>query len=147
FYRALAYGKSAANAHDQGLAALGLPMGGGRVRDIVPLVGGQCATSPKLFARPGIANHTYIAGPRSKRERRPLQPDGKDNVVRVVRAVSNQQHGLRNDEAYSSLAIEGGLHELTIDSRPRNLDFGVVVGVEDYPHFQSLFGAADDARD
>jgi len=52
FYRALAFGKSVANAHKQGLAALSVHPTSGHARDVEPAEGASCAPLPKLLTRP-----------------------------------------------------------------------------------------------
>jgi hypothetical protein len=54
FYRALAFGRSVANAHEQGLAALALHPAGGRTRDIEPGDAAPGALVPRLLTRLGI---------------------------------------------------------------------------------------------
>jgi DNA-directed RNA polymerase specialized sigma24 family protein len=54
FYRALAFGNSVANAHAQGIAALGLPRVDGQMRDVVGSEPAQLASEPKLLNRPGV---------------------------------------------------------------------------------------------
>jgi RNA polymerase sigma factor (sigma-70 family) len=61
FYRALASGRSAADAHKQGTTALGSPQVVGRVRDIKRAKRPQRVEIAKLLTRSDIdANHIYI---------------------------------------------------------------------------------------
>jgi hypothetical protein len=63
FYRALAFGKSVANAHEQGLVALGLPPTSGSSRDVQISESevAPCPPMPRLLTRPGTdADSIYI---------------------------------------------------------------------------------------
>lgn len=78
FYRALASGKSVANAHQQGIAALALQSPGGKVRDINLAEDARCAPAPRLLNRPGIdADCVYIVH----------EPRTKTRCVLVVKAT------------------------------------------------------------
>lgn len=64
FYRALAFGKSVANAHEQGLAALALHRTSGQTRDVQGAEAAPRAPTPTLLSRPDIdADLVYIVRP------------------------------------------------------------------------------------
>jgi hypothetical protein len=76
FYQALASGRSVTNAHEQGVAALGIPSGDARLRDVdresVPP-----DLSPKLLSRPDTdANKLFLVG----------KPTGKRPCILVLKA-------------------------------------------------------------
>lgn len=67
-YRALAFGKSVANAHRQGLAALALQAPQGELRDAEPPTQLSTPIDPILLVRPGSdPNDIYLVHPRRQR--------------------------------------------------------------------------------
>ena len=76
-YRALASGRSVANAHQQAAAALRRAQPSGRQRDITATEVAPCVAIAKLVTRPDVdPDHIYIAGPRARASRsrpRPLR--------------------------------------------------------------------------
>lgn len=83
FYRALAFGKSVANAHQQGMAALALRQPRGETRDLSV----RAATPPpthKLLTRPGVdAECIYVVH----------QPETKTRCLVVIRATLDEFDG------------------------------------------------------
>jgi RNA polymerase sigma factor (sigma-70 family) len=70
FYRALAFRRSVANAHQQGLAALALHLNNGQVPDIELPETALCAPAPRLLSRPGIdADDVYLVHERREKTR------------------------------------------------------------------------------
>ena len=70
-YRALAFGRSVANAHQQGLAALALHATAGRVRHIAAVERAALPPTPTLLTRRDVdANSVYIVRPVRRRPRR-----------------------------------------------------------------------------
>jgi eukaryotic-like serine/threonine-protein kinase len=79
FYGALAFGKSVANAHQQGLAALALRPSDGPTRHVKLAEVALCAPTPRLLTRPDTdANCIYIVREPKKR------------VVIVIKATLNE---------------------------------------------------------
>ena len=66
-YRALASGRSVADAHRQGVAALRRAQANGGHRDVVAMPVASRTDIAMLVTRPDVdPNHTYIAGPRAR---------------------------------------------------------------------------------
>jgi RNA polymerase sigma factor (sigma-70 family) len=120
FYRALASGRSVANAHEQGIAALALPYLDGQHRDVESSAAGPQA-SPQLLTRSGTnADSVYLVGaPVAKRRClvviKATMRDFDDEVLARVTAELRQ---LTGDFSLTITDIEEGSVRLKISLSP-----------------------------
>jgi hypothetical protein len=104
FYRALAFGSSVANAHEQGLAALELSTSTQPTRDIRPSKDRQYSSIPRLLTRPGIdADNIYLVRGAGKTQctmtihakLQEFDPDMLAQVTKVIGQLVDDDGSLR----------------------------------------------------
>lgn len=120
FYRALAFGKSVANAHQQGIAALALTPGSGRSRDIDLPEAAPCAPPPRLLSRPGTdADCVYIVhGPRATRCKLVIKATLREFNADVLRRVREELRQLTGDLILEITDVDEGSVRLTVALSP-----------------------------
>jgi hypothetical protein len=122
FYRALAFGKSVANAHEQGLAALVLPAQGAQ-RDIAATDAAHAAphAAPTLLTRPGD-NAACIYIVESRRGKAPckivINATLRELDWEIVDRVISELRLLSRDPSLQILDIEEGSVQLTVALAP-----------------------------